>query len=141
MYALMPPTSFARRLSTTLVPAAIILAGSASFTTARAQGATKSKHAPVFAEGVKQYDGFASVPTPYDTLQMPPSPGPIRVTSEEEARAADLEIRKRAGSVGATGIVVSDKVEEDGGARRVQRQSTAIFVRADSARAYKACVK
>ncbi len=111
-------------------------------TPVRAQAATKPGHPPVCAEGVKQYEGFATVPTPFDTLQMPPAAGPIRVTNDEEARAADYEMRKRAGSVGANGLVVVDKVEEGGGGQsRISRQATAIFVLADSARVREACKK
>src|SRR4051812_41566235 len=83
-------------------------------TVARAQSAqtapaAQPKHPAVCAKGVRIYTELSQVPVPHDTLQMPPSE-PVRVTSEQEAEAAELAMRGRAGSVGATGILVTDKV-------------------------------
>lgn len=104
-----------------------------------AQAAAKPKHPPVCAKGVRIYTDKAQVPVPNDTLTMPPSDGPIRVTSPEEAEAAELALRGRAGSVGATGILVADQVEDDGGNQRLRRSVTAFFSPADSARSQQAC--
>jgi hypothetical protein len=72
---------------------------------------------------------------------MPPSPGQIRVSSPEDAEAAELAIRERAGSVGATSILVVDVTTDDGGGQRVQRSVSAYFVPSDSARAQQTCGK
>jgi hypothetical protein len=70
---------------------------------------------------------------------MPPADGPVRVTSPEEAEAAELAMRGRAGSVGATGVLVTDEVSDEGGQQRIRRSVTALYVPADSARAQAAC--
>jgi hypothetical protein len=110
---------------------------------AGAQGARQSspaaKHAPICAKGVKVYTDRTQVPVPFDTLDVPRPDGPVRVTNEQEAEAAELAMRERAGSVGATGVLVIDEVEDDGGNRRMHRSVTGVFVPADSARAHQAC--
>jgi hypothetical protein len=94
----------------------------------------------VCAKAVKVYTDRSQIPVPFDTLEVPPSDGPVRVTNEQEAEAAELAMRGRAGSVGATGVLVMDDVQEGAdGTRRVQRRVTGIFVPADSARAQQAC--
>ena len=85
------------------------------------------------------YTEKSQIPVPHDTVQVPPADGPVRVTSPEEAEAAELAMRARAGSVGATGVLVSDEVSGDGDQQRVRRTVTGVFVRADSARAQQAC--
>ena len=45
---------------------------------------------------------------PRDTLTIPPADGSVRVSSPEEAEAAELALRERAGSVGATSVLVID---------------------------------
>jgi hypothetical protein len=79
------------------------------------------------------------VPKPFDSLAMPPNALPLRISSPEEEVAAEREMRRRAGSVGATGLVVLDEVIEDGGMRKVRRHVVPVFVAADSARAHAAC--
>jgi hypothetical protein len=111
--------------------------------TASAQAAPESpKRAPVCAEAVKVYTDFKQVPAPFDSVRIPPADGPIRVTNEEEAAAAELQVRKRAGSVGATGLVMTmEEVDDGSGMIRASRRVTGVFVRADSAAAQKACLK
>ena len=77
---------------------------------------------------------------PFDTLDIPAPDGPVRVTNEQEAEAAELAMRGRAGSVGATGVLVTDEVQDDNdGNRRMRRSVKGLFVPADSARARQAC--
>jgi hypothetical protein len=71
-------------------------------------------------------------------LAAAPAREPIRVTSPEEAEAAQQRILERAASVGANGLVFVDEGTPEGGLRR---NVVAVFVRADSARSYKACGK
>jgi len=104
-----------------------------------ASGAAKAKHPAICAKGVRVYNDRTQVPTPHDTLSIPPADGPIRVTSPEEAEAAEMALRGRAGSVGATGVLVIDEVSGDGDSQRVRRTATGLFVPADSARALQAC--
>ncbi|HEY2806362.1 MAG TPA: hypothetical protein VGI92_10955 [Gemmatimonadales bacterium] len=93
----------------------------------------------VCAAGVRTYDRLADVPAPFDTLRMPPGP-PMRVNNDDEAREADRLIRERAGSIGATGIVIADVTDDDGtGGMRVHRSITPVFVAADTVRAQAAC--
>jgi hypothetical protein len=101
--------------------------------------AAKAPHPVVCAKGVRVYTDKGQVPTPHDTLAIPPTDGPIRVTSPEEAEAAELALRGRAGSVGATGVLIVDEVSGDGDTQRVRRSATGVFVPADSARAQQAC--
>jgi hypothetical protein len=119
--------------------ASISLAASA---TAHAQNSSKppaQKHPIVCAKGVRMFSDKSQIPIPHDTLALPPTDGPIRVTSPEEEEAAEKALRARAGSVGATGLLVTDEVIEDGGMQRVSRQATAVYVPSDSARAQQAC--
>lgn len=102
-------------------------------------GAPAPKPTPICATGVLMYTDLKQVPAPYDTLTMPEMPGQMRVTSEEEAAAAELAMRGRAGSVGATGVVVSDVTEEEGGNMRIRRSVTAVRSPSDTLRALKAC--
>ena len=112
---------------------------------ARAQGTVAAVAAPqparpsVCAQGVQVYSERAKIPAPFDTLRMPPAGAAIQVTNPEEAAAADELMRGRAGSVGATGILLADETIDDGGMLRMRRSVTAVFVRADSARAQQAC--
>jgi hypothetical protein len=106
---------------------------------ARESSSTAAKHPPICAKGVKVYTERTQIPVPFDTLDVPPPDGPVRVTNEQEAEAAELALRTRAGSVGATGVLVTDEVEDDGGNRRMQRSVKGLFVPADSARAHQAC--
>jgi len=125
----------------TAVGAVVILVAAASIASAQAtrSSATTQKHAPICAKGVKIYTERSQIPVPFDTLEVPPPDAPVRVTNEQEMEAAELAMRERAGSVGATGVLVTDEVEEDGGNRRVRRSVKGVFVPADSARAAQAC--
>jgi hypothetical protein len=133
-------SSYAEPLRT--LSAAIVM----SFTIASvgaAQSAAAAKpgasHPPVCGKGVRLFTEKSQVPVPFDTLRVPPSDGPIRITSPEEAEAAELALRTRAGSVGATGVLVSDVVSDDGGMQRMSRSVIGVFVPADSERAQLAC--
>src|SRR4051812_1298743 len=68
---------------------------------AHAQSAAKpsaAKHPVVCAKGVRMFTDKSQIPVPHDTLALPLADGPIRVTSPEEAEAAELALRARAGS-------------------------------------------
>ena len=124
----------------------LCLAAVASVLTARAghaQAAPATKGAPahpvVCAKGVRLYTESSQLPAPHDTVHMPPADGPVTVTSPEEAEAAELAMRARAGSVGATGLVVTDLRTDEGGMTHLHRSVTAVFASADSARAQLAC--
>jgi len=121
------------------VVAAVVLAASAAV--GSAQSSTPApKHTPICAKGVRVYTERSQVPVPFDTLEVPRPDAPIRVTNEQEAEAAELAMRGRAGAVGATGVLVTDEVQETGdGERRVRRNVLGVFVPADSARAQQAC--
>ena len=106
---------------------------------AAAEHPAKMRQPAVCARGVRMYTDKSQVPAPHDTLTLPPADGPIRVTSPEEAEAAELALRGRAGSVGATGVLVTDEISGDGDNQRMRRTAVAVYVRADSARAQAAC--
>ena len=118
--------------------AAIVLASAAAAAQAAAPRPAAGR-APVCAKGVRVFTEKAQVPVPFDTLRVPPSDGPVRVTSPEEAEAAELALRARAGSVGATGVLLTDEVTESNGEQRMRRSVMGVYVRADSARAQQAC--
>ena len=92
----------------------------------------------VCAKGVRTYNSLKEVPSPFDTLKLPPH-APIRVSSPEEAEAAQAQMLTDAGKIGATGLVVEEVSENDGGSMTVHRRVVPVFVPADTARAYKAC--
>ena len=97
-----------------------------------------AKHPPVCGKGVRTYSSLKDVPTPFDSLKLPPGP-PIRVHSPEEAQAAETQMLALAGSVGATGLVETEEQEDMGGSLVVRRRVIPVFVAADTARAYAAC--
>ena len=132
----MPHSSAAVRSA---ILATVVLAGTA--VVASAQNARPAvKHTPVCAKGVKVYTDRSQIPVPFDTLEVPPPDGPVRVSNEQEAEAAELAMRGRAGSVGANAVLVTDDAQEDAdGNRRVRRTVTGIFIPADSVRAQQAC--
>jgi hypothetical protein len=117
-----------------------VLAALAAVPALALEAQSSPSHPKVCAEGVRKYAALSEVPTPYDTLVMPRGE-PIRVSSPAEERQAELTMLGRAGSVGATGVVVVDKVEDDGQRRMMQRTTTPVFVASDTARAYAACRK
>lgn len=115
----------------------VVLAAPAS---SRAQNASAPAHPKVCAAGVREFYSRAELTMPFDSLTMPPSDGPIRVTSPEEAEAAQRMVRERAGSVGATGLLVMEETTDDGSGRvQMHRSVTPIFAPSDTARAYAAC--
>lgn len=105
---------------------------------AQAAGPQTKQHSTICSAGVRTYTSVGEVPAPYDTLTLPPS-SPVRVASDEEAAAADLAMRGRAGSIGATGLIVSEVTENGDGGLIVHRKVVAVFVPGDSARAHQAC--
>ena len=128
----------AMSLSVRAVAGAVLL--SAAATVIQAQSApVKPAHPAVCVAGVRVYNAKADVSVPHDTVALPPGP-PIRVTSPEEAEAADLDLRARAGAAGANGVLMTtETVEESDGQVRMARNVTPVFVPADSARAAAAC--
>lgn len=107
--------------------------------TGQASPSNRTAHGPVCADGVRRYVALDSVPTPFDTLTMPRG-APIRITSPDQEQAAERQMMERAGSVGATGVVVHDEVLDGGaGMRRVSRRVIPVFVPSDSARAQAVC--
>ena len=120
-----------------LAVAVSVAAGVARAQTAATPAAPK--HPRVCANGVRMYTERSQVPVPHDTLALPPADGPIRINSPDEAEAAELALRGRAGSVGATGVLVADEVSDDGATQQMRRRATAVYVPADSARAQQAC--
>src|SRR5438445_598757 len=114
---------------------AVILVASRSVVVhAQAAAAAKPAHTPVCAQGVRVYHDKADIKAAYDTLTMPPG-APIRVTSPEEAEAAEMLTRQRAGSVGANGILVTTEEHDEGdGNVRMVRNIRAVFVPTDSTR-------
>lgn len=111
---------------------------SPSTVSAQASGPQATRHPTICAAGVRTYTSPQGVPAVHDTLPLPPGP-PIRVTSDEEAEAADLAMRGRAGSVGATGVLISEETENADGGMLVHRHVVALFVPSDTARARAAC--
>jgi hypothetical protein len=121
-----------------LAPFALAALVSAS---AAAQG-SPPKRVPVCAKGVQIYTDIRDVPKPYDSVTVPPPDQPVRVTNEDEMAAAELAMRGRAGTVGATGVVITDETTDDGSGRvQLRRSLQGVYVATDSARAQKACAK
>ncbi len=123
----------------TTIAVALVMALPAVGRAQQAAAAAPPAHPKVCADGVREYYTKADIPTPYDTLVMPPSE-PVRVTSPEEAEAAQRLMRERAGSVGATGLLVLEETTDDGAGRvQMSRSLTPVFAPSDSARAHAAC--
>lgn len=123
-----------------LAAAALLFVSTSS--TTHAQGASIKPSTPrpaVCAKGVRVFSDGKQVPTPNEVVTIPPADGPVRVSSPEEAEAAELAVRGRAGSVGATAILFVDETYYEGGMTRMRRSVTGFFVPADSARAQLAC--
>jgi hypothetical protein len=126
-----------------LLALALIIGAS---TAAQAQSTTTAPAAPkrakICAQAVKFYDDIKQIPAPHDTVEIPQPDGPIRVTNEAEMEAAELALKGRAGSVGATGVLVINEESNDGsGMVTMRRRTMGVYVRADSAAAQKACAK
>lgn len=123
------------------IPVVVVMAVLAVPAASRAQGAGAPAHPKVCAEGVREFYGRGELTMPFDTLTMPPGE-PVRVTSPEEAEAAQRMMRERAGSVGATGLLILEETTDDGSGRiQMHRRVTPVFVVSDTARAYAACRK
>ncbi len=105
---------------------------------AQAAAATAPRHPTVCAAAVHIYGTRSELPTPFDSLAMLPGP-PIRISSREEAAAAEMQRRERAGKAGATGVLVADETTNNGGLVRVRRRVLPLFAASDSARAQQAC--
>jgi hypothetical protein len=121
--------------------AAACLAGLTA--TAAAQSASAPRHPVVCAQGVRIYDDRAQLPAKRDSIEIPPPPGgPVRVSSPEEAEAAEMALRERAGLVGVTSLLIITETENDGpDMQRMRRSVSGFFVAADSARAAGICKK
>lgn len=121
-----------------LATAALVLCAASA--RAQAQAPAAPKRVPTCARVIKTYDDIKQVPAPHDTVQVPAPDGPVRVTNEAEMEAAELALKTRAASVGATGVLIAN-AEEDNGSGQVtlRRTVTGIFVHADSAAAQKVC--
>jgi hypothetical protein len=125
-----------------LILSVALLTVGASVASAQAAATPVPKRAVVCAQGVKFYDDIKQIPVPHDTVQIPAPDAPIRVTNEAEMEAAELALKQRAGSVGATGVLIFNEETDDGAGRvTLRRRTTGVFVRADSAAAQKACGK
>jgi hypothetical protein len=133
--------SIVNALYRSVVPSLLLTVAAAGISRAQSSDASKPKHPAVCAQGVRVYTDASQAPTPRDTVQIPAPDGPVRVSSPEEAEAAELALRGRAGSVGATGVIVTDQVSDEGGAQRIRRSVVGIFAPADSAHAQAACKK
>jgi hypothetical protein len=135
------PSSFTIAVRSAAIAALIV---AAPLGAARAQGGGTMSHVAtrpaVCTDGVALYHNLGSVPTPFDTLAMPPSE-PIRVSSPEEAAAAERMMLQRAGSIGATGVLMTTMEEETADGLRMHRSVTPVFAPGDTARAYAACRK
>jgi hypothetical protein len=112
---------------------------SAAQTADTAAASSPPAHPVVCPEGVRRYGAMSEVPAPFDSLAMPKGLPPIRVSSPDEEAAAEREVNRRAGSVGATGLVVTQEAGPGLNLRTVRRHAVAVFVPADSARAQAAC--
>jgi hypothetical protein len=122
-----------------VLSAALLVIGASA---ANAQAASPApKRVPTCARAVKIYDDIKQIPAPHDTVAIPMPDGPVRVTNEAEMEAAELDLKTRAASVGATGILVTSIESNDGGMVTMRRSTTGIFLRADSAAAQQLCVK
>lgn len=121
-----------------ILAAALLLAASSAGAQAAARPATK--RIPTCARAMKTYDDIKQVPLPHDTVDVPAPDGPVRVTNEAEAEAAELALKTRAASVGATGVLITTIEQDNGGGMVTMRRNvTGIYVRADSAEAQKIC--
>lgn len=124
---------------TALAVAGLVLLSTAARAQAAGGGLQPARHPAVCEKGVRIYTDRKDVPTPFDSVAIPAPDKPVMVTSPEEAQAAQLALRERAGSVGATGVLVIDITEQSGDEVRMRRRAVGLFVPSDSARAQQAC--
>jgi hypothetical protein len=98
------------------------------------------KRMPTCARAIKMYEDVKQIPAPHDTVDIPAPDKPVIVNNETELEAAELALKERAASVGATGVLAHTVRQDDGAGNVEMRRSTiGIFVRADSAAAQKLC--
>ena len=122
-------------IATRVIFSAACIAGFAA--TAGAQAA-KPRHAAVCAQGVHIYEDRAKLPAQRDSMAIPRPPGgQIRVNSQEEAEAAELALRERAGAVGVTSLLILTETDND----TVRRSVGGFFIAADCVRAAGICKK
>lgn len=125
--------------ATSLARAFFTAATLAGFAVSAGAQTAKPRHAAVCAQGVRIYEDRAKLPAQRDSIVIPPPPGggQIRVSSPEEAEAAEMALRERAGSVGATSLLILTETDND----TVRRSVTGFFIAADSVRAAGICKK
>ncbi|MEP6999337.1 MAG: hypothetical protein ABI969_02585 [bacterium] len=122
----------------------LLVSASLTFIASSVAGAQTAQpvatHPVVCAKGVRMFTEKSQIPVPYDTVRVPRSAVPVIVTNPQELEAAELALRERAGSVGATGVLVTDEMSDDGsGGQRMRRSVTGVYVPADAPRAQLAC--
>jgi hypothetical protein len=132
-----PHVSFIARSGFLLI-GLVVLSSSRAAKAQTVMSSQATHHATVCAAGVRTYASLGEVPTPHDMLTLPPAE-PVRVTNEAEAAAADSAVHARAGSIGATGVVITEVTAATDGGTVVRRQVVPVFVPGDSARAHGAC--
>jgi hypothetical protein len=99
------------------------------------------RHPVVCAEGVHIYQNRTDLKAPYDTLDLPPAP-PVRVTSPQEAEAAERALRERVGKAGGNAVLVMvEPVDMPDGTKRLRRTVVPLFIPAEADRAAAACRK
>src|SRR4051812_43445063 len=86
-----------------LALSAALLVISASAANAQAPSMSAPKRVPTCARAIRIYDDIKQIPVPHDTVAIPMPDGPVRITNEAEMEAAELDLKTRAASVGATG--------------------------------------
>jgi hypothetical protein len=124
--------------STIAARAFFAAASVAGFAASAGAQATTPRHPDVCAEGVRIYEDRAKLPAQRDSIVIPrPAGGQIRVSSPEEAEAAEMALRERAGSVGVTSLLILTETDND----TVRRSVTGFFIAADSVRAAGICKK
>lgn len=109
----------------------------AGFTVSAGAQTAKPRHAAVCGQGVRIYEDRAKLPAQRDSVAIPAPPGggQIRVNSQEEAEAAEMALRERAGAVGVTSLLILTETDNE----TVRRSVTGFFIAADSVRAAGIC--
>jgi len=115
-----------------------VAAALAGFAVRAGAQTAKPRHPAVCAEGVRIYEDRAKLPVQRDSIAIPPPPGgQVRVNSPEEAEAAELALRARAGAAGVTSLLILTETDND----TVRKSVTGFFIAADSVRAVGICKK
>ena len=125
--------------SMSLVRAFFTAASLTGFAASAGAQTAKARHPAVCAQGVRIYEDRAKLPAQRDSIAIPPPPGggQIRVSSPEEAEAAEMALRERAGAAGVTSLLILTETDND----TVRRSVTGFFIAADSVRAAGICKK